>query len=156
MRCQMLAEKRSLAIFEGFETEFRAGKEISGFAAVYYDGTPRTEYQLTADIIERVHKGAFDAVLNSGEDIFALYHHKEEMCWAAGRLVRWRLRATRAGCVTPCPTTLLTQPIKRLRRESSVATFAAARSLGKFRRMANRSSVVPMEKSFGTFGKWRS
>lgn len=75
----MLAEKRSLAIFEGFETEFRAGKEISGFAAVYYDGTPRTEYQLTADIIERVHKGAFDAVLNSGEDIFALYHHKEEM-----------------------------------------------------------------------------
>jgi uncharacterized protein len=75
----MQTEQRSLIGFEGFETEFRAGKEIAGFAAVYYDGTPKTEFQLTPDIIERVHRGAFDDVLNAGDDVFALYNHKEEM-----------------------------------------------------------------------------
>lgn len=74
----MQTEKRSFGI-EGCETEFRAGKEFSGFAAVYYDGTPKTEYGLGPGIVERVLPGAFDSVLASGEDVFALYHHQESM-----------------------------------------------------------------------------
>lgn len=75
----MHSEKRSFEPFAGLETEFRAGKEFSGFAAVYYDGTPKTEYRLGPDIVERIMPGAFDGVLSSGEDVFALYHHQESM-----------------------------------------------------------------------------
>jgi uncharacterized protein len=75
----METERRSVPSLEGLETELRAGKEFAGYAAVYYDGTPRTEYRLGENIIERVHKGAFDAVLNSGSDMFGLYHHREDM-----------------------------------------------------------------------------
>jgi len=75
----MQTEHRAWQPAEGLETEFRAGKEIAGYAAVYYDGTPRTEYRLGPEIIERVHSGAFDGVLKSQEDVFALYHHREEM-----------------------------------------------------------------------------
>lgn len=53
------------------------GKNIEGFAAVYYDGTPATEYRLSDKIIERVHPGAFKKVLESRAEIFGLYHHDE-------------------------------------------------------------------------------
>lgn len=75
----MQTERRSIESFEGFETELRAGKEFTGYAAVYYDGSERTEFRLGPDIIERIMPGAFDDVLNSGADVFALYHHREDM-----------------------------------------------------------------------------
>jgi HK97 family phage prohead protease len=76
---QIKTEQRSLPSLDGLETEIRAGKEFSGYAAVYYDGTPKTEYLLGGQIIERVHRGAFDDVLAGGNDMFALYHHREDM-----------------------------------------------------------------------------
>ncbi len=33
------------------------GKNIEGYAAVYYDGTPQTEYRLSDKIVERIHPG---------------------------------------------------------------------------------------------------
>lgn len=72
-------ERRSLPNIAGMEVELRAGKEISGLAAIYYDGTPATEYRLGENVVERVHKGAFDEVLARGDDCFALYHHREDM-----------------------------------------------------------------------------
>ncbi len=50
-------------------------KNIEGMAAVYYDGTPQTQYQLTPKIIERIQPGAFDGVLRSKSDILGLYNH---------------------------------------------------------------------------------
>ncbi|HBE68821.1 MAG TPA: HK97 family phage prohead protease [Planctomycetaceae bacterium] len=52
-------------------------KAIRGYAAIYYDGTPATEYSVTGNVIERVHPGAFDEVLASQADMLALYNHEE-------------------------------------------------------------------------------
>ncbi len=54
-----------------------AGKNIEGYAAVYYDGTPQTEYRLSEKIVERVHPGAFKNILEGRSEIFGLYHHDE-------------------------------------------------------------------------------
>lgn len=55
------------------------GGEVSGYAAVYYDGTPETEYRLREDVVERVMPGAFDGVLDGGADVKALWNHNEDL-----------------------------------------------------------------------------
>jgi len=49
---------------------------IFGYGAVYYDGTPETEYELYEDVVERVDRDAFDEVLgNSQLDVIATFNH---------------------------------------------------------------------------------
>jgi HK97 family phage prohead protease len=48
-------------------------KKIVGYAAVYYDGTPETEYELWPGVRERILPGAFDGVL--GNDVRGLFNH---------------------------------------------------------------------------------
>ncbi len=47
---------------------------IKGYAAVFYDGTERSEFQLGGDCYERIMPGAFDEALRS-DDIVALFNH---------------------------------------------------------------------------------
>lgn len=47
--------------------------EISGLAAVYYDGDRGTEYRLGPDVVERIAPGAFDGVL--ADDVRAVFNH---------------------------------------------------------------------------------
>lgn len=54
-------------------------KTISGYAGIYYDGTPATEAQLAPGVIERVHPGAFDAAIGSDGECLALYDHDDAM-----------------------------------------------------------------------------
>jgi len=51
------------------------GVRIGGHAAVFYDGTPDTEYWIFDDLVERVMPGAFDPVLERGDDVAALWDH---------------------------------------------------------------------------------
>jgi len=51
------------------------GVRIGGHAAVFYDGTPDTEYWIFDDLVERVMPGAFDTVLARGDDVAALWDH---------------------------------------------------------------------------------
>jgi uncharacterized protein len=52
------------------------GKEvIAGHAAVYYDGTPKTEFKLWENFVERVMPGAFDRALAEKDDVRALFNH---------------------------------------------------------------------------------
>lgn len=51
---------------------------ISGYAAVFYDGTPETEYRLGEDMVERIEHGAFDAVLRDGDDVVSLFNHNND------------------------------------------------------------------------------
>lgn len=49
--------------------------EIVGHAAVYYDGTPATEFNLWDDMVERIAPGAFDRALQEKHDVRALKNH---------------------------------------------------------------------------------
>lgn len=50
-------------------------KKIGGYAAVFYDGTADTEYELWPGVRERVGKGAFDRALAERHDAVALFNH---------------------------------------------------------------------------------
>lgn len=47
---------------------------LSGYASVFFDGTPGTEYKLSDKVVERVDRNAFDATLKR-DDQRALYGH---------------------------------------------------------------------------------
>ncbi len=52
---------------------------IGGYAAVFYDGTPETEFRLAPGIVERIMPGAFDKMLESGADVLALFNHDKNL-----------------------------------------------------------------------------
>jgi HK97 family phage prohead protease len=49
--------------------------EIRGYAAVFYNGKPETEFKLFDDMIERIMPGAFDDVLANKPDVRGLFNH---------------------------------------------------------------------------------
>jgi hypothetical protein len=57
--------------------ESREGKPdaITGYASVFYDGTPDTEYDLAPNMKERIMPGAFDNVMLERHDVMGLYNH---------------------------------------------------------------------------------
>lgn len=61
--------------------EDREGEEdqkpirVQGYAAVFYDGTPKTEYPLWPGTTERIMPEAFDRALSEGDDVRALFNH---------------------------------------------------------------------------------
>ena len=46
---------------------------ISGYGAIFYDGTPETEYQIAENIVERIDPGAFDGIEDS--DVISTLNH---------------------------------------------------------------------------------
>ena len=52
----------------------KTGRRISGYGAVYYNGTPGTEYQLARDLVERIMPGAFDRAAKD-DDVRGLFNH---------------------------------------------------------------------------------
>lgn len=50
-------------------------RQIVGYAAVTYDGTPDTEYELYEDYVERIMPGAFDRALAEKDDVRGLFNH---------------------------------------------------------------------------------
>jgi len=79
------------------------GKKIRGTAAVYYDGTPRTQFVLAtrADgsprMVERVFRVAFDRVLRDKVDVVALLDHDSGRPLARVSARTLRLWSDRAG-----------------------------------------------------------
>lgn len=62
---------------------------MRGHAAVYYDGTPATEYGLWENTVERIMPGAFDRAIKE-DDVRALFNHDANM--VLGRLRAGTLR----------------------------------------------------------------
>jgi hypothetical protein len=48
--------------------------QIAGYAAVYYDGTPETEFVLWEGAVERIMPGAFDRAIRE-DDVRGLFNH---------------------------------------------------------------------------------
>lgn len=63
---------------------------IHGYGAVYYDGTPATEYQLWPGTVERIMPGAFSRAVNQKDDARALFNHDTNM--VLGRVSAGTLR----------------------------------------------------------------
>lgn len=55
-----------------------APKQIVGYASVFYDGTPDTEYELWPGLIERIMPGAFDRAIKEQHDVRALFNHNPD------------------------------------------------------------------------------
>lgn len=52
--------------------------EIVGHAAVFYDGTPETEFRIADDMVERIAIGAFDRAIAEHHDVRALVNHNPD------------------------------------------------------------------------------
>src|SRR5262249_51643078 len=73
---------------------------ISGYGAVFFDGTPRTEYVLLDDgqgpqVVERMDKKAFDRAIRGEADVRSLYNHNHD--WILGRTTSGTLRISVDG-----------------------------------------------------------
>jgi HK97 family phage prohead protease len=52
---------------------------IVGFASVYYDGTPGSEYALWEDVVERIAPGAFDKAVKDNADVVCTINHDSSL-----------------------------------------------------------------------------
>ena len=60
------------------ETREDGTKHIVGYGAVYYDGTPETEFPLWDNMVERILPGAFDRAARE-DDVRGLFNHDANM-----------------------------------------------------------------------------
>lgn len=77
----MSIEKReTIGQAVNIETRADGKKVISGYAAVFYDPANRgTEYQIGRQYVERISSRAFEAALNSQDDVVAAFNHDPSM-----------------------------------------------------------------------------
>lgn len=50
---------------------------IEGYGAVYYDGTPETQFELWPGVVERIMPGAFDRAIRE-DDVRGLFNHQPD------------------------------------------------------------------------------
>ncbi len=81
------------------DLEQREGEDprIVGVAALYYDGTPRTEYAMGYGMVERIRPGAFAGLLKEGTDTMALFNHESSQILGRTTAKTLRLKSTRRG-----------------------------------------------------------
>ena len=101
--------------------EERDGQEdrIVGYGAVFYDGTPGTEFQLSEDVYERIAPGAFDNVIKEGHDVLGLFNHNRD--YLLGRTGNGTMRLSVDGTglrydIEPGDTTIARDVKKMLKR----------------------------------------
>ncbi len=52
-----------------------SGSRIVGYAAVFYNGKPETQYELWPGLVERIDRAAFDRAIREKQDTLALFNH---------------------------------------------------------------------------------
>jgi HK97 family phage prohead protease len=71
-------------------------RTITGYAAVFYDGTARTEYLLYDDLVERIMPTAFDRAVKEC-DVRALFNHNPDHLLGRSTAGTLRLAVDRVG-----------------------------------------------------------
>lgn len=74
----------------GIQLQERADDQpakISGYGAVFYDGTEGSQYRLWDDFVERIMPGAFDRAIREQQDVRSFFNHD----------ANWILARTAAG-----------------------------------------------------------
>ncbi len=74
-------------------------KGIGGLGAVFYDGTPRTEFPLWTGAVERIMPGAFDEAVDkkTGDDVRGLFNHDPNMVLGRTESGTMRLKSSKEG-----------------------------------------------------------
>lgn len=81
-------------------TELRGegdARKIVGYASVFYDGTPETEYELWAGVVERIAPTAFDEALARPDDVVGLFNHRPDNLLARSSSGDLRLKVDKRG-----------------------------------------------------------
>ncbi len=75
----LMGERAQIALRAQGEGDDADTPTIEGVAAVFYDGTPETEYELPwGDSVERIMPGAFDRALKEKDDTRGLFNHNAD------------------------------------------------------------------------------
>lgn len=97
---------------------------IVGMAALYYDGTPKTEYVLWDDqwgrAVERIMPGAFDGALSRPDDVRGLFNHDTNHVLGRTAPATMRLRSDTLGLhyeIDPGETSVARDVSEHLRRK---------------------------------------
>lgn len=61
------------------ELRYKGDEGFTGYASVFYDGTPGTEYELWQGTFERIDPTAFDDAITNGKDVMAFYEHNSDI-----------------------------------------------------------------------------
>lgn len=93
---------------------------IEGYASVFYDGTPKTEFQLGQNLMERIMPGAFTRTLKAPDtDIVALFNHLPSQILGRESAGTLRLKEDKRGLwfsADPGNTTAGRDVVEHLRR----------------------------------------
>lgn len=93
---------------------------IEGVAAVYYDGTPGTEFVIFPGLVERIMPGAFDGVVgNKSADVVALFNHDRNLLLGRKSAGTLRLESTPVGLeytIEPAATSIAGDVLEHIRR----------------------------------------
>ena len=89
--CRMVTRK------VGYRQDGGEQSKIAGLAAVYYDGTPETEFQLWEGAVERIMPGTFARALGGEDEVVALYNHDPNLVLGATKSGTLRLSDSPEG-----------------------------------------------------------
>jgi len=119
--------------------------KIVGVAAVFYDGTPQTEYRV-GGYTERIEPGAFDQAVRE-DDIFALFNHQEDMVLGRRKAGTLDLTIDQRGLnyvITPSNTTISSNLVEMIRRNEVTGSSFSFRPRHKGERWEQNGRDQPV------------
>ena len=108
--------------------------EIVGLGVVYYDGTPRTEYELWEGVVERIMPGAATSVIDRGDDVRGLFNHSPDNLLGRRSAGTLRLKETKQGMnyyIPPGKTTIARDVVEHIERGDLTGSSFAFNVLGE-------------------------
>lgn len=114
-------ERRALAMKAAEVRVAEDGDErkIVGYASVFYDGTPDTEYELFEDYVERIMPGAFDRALAEKDDVRGLFNHDPDNLLGRTSAGTMKLSVDKRGLayeIQPGDTTMARDVVEHIKR----------------------------------------
>lgn len=94
-------------------------QKIVGYASVFYDGTPETEYQLWDDYVERIMPGSFDRALAEKDDVRGLFNHDPDNLLGRTSSGTMKLSVDKKGLayeIQPGDTTMARDVVEHIKR----------------------------------------
>jgi hypothetical protein len=115
---------------------------IVGYASVFYDGTPRTEYSPYKGVKVRIDRHAFDKSVANGDDVIGVYNHDKNQLLGRTSSGTMKIQTTDKGL------------LYKIRFDASDPTHQSVRA--KIERKDIKGSSFQMSATEGRVEKWSS